>query len=128
MVTKNKKDKFLPEKLKKEYPQILGWCIQGFVKYWTTLNSKGENCNFVESKIFTEDKAKDRKKMDVVTQFVKNECRIVKNAKTGAKEMFAAFKAWAKDNNESQLKESVFRDRLQRLENIRALLEICPAC
>ena len=57
--------------------------------------------------------------MDVVTQFVKNECRIVKNAKTGAKEMFAAFKAWAKDNNESQLKESVFRDRLQRLENIR---------
>ena len=117
--TGDKKDKFLPEKLKKEYPQILGWCIQGFVKYWTTLNSKGENCNFVESKIFTEDKAKYRKKMDVVTQFVKNECRIVKNAKTGAKEMFAAFKAWAKDNNESQLKESVFRDRLQRLENIR---------
>ena len=117
--TGDKKDKFLPEKLQREYPQILGWCIQGFVKYWNTRNAKGENCNFVESKIFTEDKARYRQKMDVVAQFVKNECKLTPHTKTEAKEMFAAFKTWAKDNNEEQLKETVFRDRLQRFANIR---------
>lgn len=117
--TGDKKDKFLPEKLQREYPQILGWCIQGFVKYWNTRNAKGENCNFAESKIFTEDKAKYRQKMDVVAQFVKDECKLTQHSKTEAKEMFAAFKTWAKDNNELQLKETVFRERLQRLANIK---------
>ena len=57
--------------------------------------------------------------MDVVAQFVRDECKLVPHAKTEAKEMFAAFKSWAKDNNEQQLKETVFRDRLQRLANIK---------
>lgn len=105
--TDKEKDKFLPEKLEKESAKILGWCIQGFIKYW-------QLGNFIRCPRLQELKDRYKYKMDMVEQFLVNECTYATNAKVECRELYSHFKSWFKNNTEYEMRESMFRDRLTK--------------
>lgn len=105
--TDKEKDKFLPEKLEKESAKILGWCIQGFMKYW-------QLGNFIRCPRLQELKDRYKYKMDMVEQFLVNECTYATNAKVECRELYSHFKSWFKNNTEYEMRESMFRDRLTK--------------
>lgn len=99
------KDKDLPEKLKKEADRILGWCIKGYLKY----KELGD--------LFRPDAVKKiideyKKETDYVAQFIENECVLGENHKINCKELYAAYKEWAKDNGMNSTREGKFFETL----------------
>ena len=105
--TGDKKDKDLPDKLRKEGPQILGWCIKGFLKYQ-------ENNDLLITKRQRQCLEEYKAQMDVVTQFILKECVISENSSAECKELYSKYKEWAKDNTEYTMKESKFSDELKK--------------
>ena len=101
------KDKSLPEKLKAESPQILGWAIKGFLKY-QELN------DLIRPKCLEDDKQEYKNQMDVVAQFLLKECVRREELKTDCKVLYQAYKDWSKDNTEFMMKESRFSEELQK--------------
>ena len=101
------KDKSLPEKLKAESPQILGWAIKGFLKY-QELN------DLIRPKCLEDDKQEYKNQMDVVAQFLLKECVVRENLRTDCKLLYQAYKEWSKDNTEFTMKESRFSEELQK--------------
>jgi putative DNA primase/helicase len=101
------KDKSLPEKLKAESSQILGWAIKGFLKY-QELN------DLIRPKCLEDDKQEYKNQMDVVAQFLLKECIVRDTLKIDCKELYQAYKEWSKDNTEFTMKESRFSEELQK--------------
>lgn len=99
------KDKDLPEKLKVEYPQILGWAIQGAVKYLSDKDLKQPECLKYETTLY-------RESFDGISKFIKSECRLVENAIIARSKMYRAYKQWASDNKEHAYPESKFREEM----------------
>lgn len=99
------KDKDLPDKLKKEGPQILGWAILGAIDY-----IKCNNLQITQQQRLCLEKYKAQ--MDVVTQFILEECTVDDKSAVECKELYDKYKDWAKDNTEYTVKESKFRERL----------------
>ena len=105
--TEEEKDKELPEKLKKEADKILGWCIKGFQIYNTLKTIKKPKCLEDEIKEYQE-------QMDVVSQFIKSECRIAENGNTPCRNAYKAYKSWCMDNNAFLMSEMKFSKELQK--------------
>lgn len=105
--TAEQKDKTLPEKLRKEAPQILGWMIQGFKKYY-------ERGDLIKPKTLLEAIEEYKEQMDIITQFINKECELVPNCKIDCKELYSHYKSWALDNTEFTMKESKFMDELKK--------------
>lgn len=101
------KDKTLPDKLKAESPQILGWCIQGFLKYQ-------ENGDLIRPKAITTAIEEYKNQMDVVAQFIEKECMLNESYIIDSKALFQAYKEWAQDNSEYIMKESKFSEELKK--------------
>lgn len=100
------KDKSLPDKLYEERDKILGWCIQGFIKYF----KKGELVHSEESE---ELKDKYRYNMDIVSQFIAKECSRAKDYKVDCKVLYSRFKEWFLNNTEYNMRESKFSESLK---------------
>lgn len=96
-----KKDKNLGDKLRKEYPQILGWIIQGHLKYL-------ELGDLIETKKQKEAKSEYKRKMDVIEQFIEKECVVADGLQTECKVLYAHYKEWTIENIEFSHKESKF--------------------
>lgn len=93
-VPEYKIDKFLEMKLQAEIPQILGWCVQGCIKW----QKEGlELPNEVKESI-----KQYRTDNDVIAKFIESECTLGPREvyKTNASEMFKAYKDWARMANE----------------------------
>lgn len=105
------KDKSLPGKLKAESDKILGWCIQGFLKY----QEKGDLIVPNKLKVAVQEY---KQQMDIVAQFIEKECILSKDAKVECKELYSAYKLWAMDNTEFTLKESKFCSDLKAKNGI----------
>ena len=102
--TDSEKDMDMPEKLKKETPQILGWCVKGHEKYQANGNRLiMPDCLKTALKGYQDD-------MDVVAKFIHRCCRKNSAGVEPCKDMFDTFKAWAIDNKEYILRESKFRE------------------
>ena len=99
------KDKNVPKRLELESPQILGWCIKGFLKYL----EKGElalpECLKVE-------KTNYKSQMDVTSQFIRKCCVEGEGRKVGCRLLYQTYKDWAIDNTEFTLKESKFSEEM----------------
>lgn len=105
--TEEEKDKDLPDKLKKESSEILGWAIKGAVKY-------KERNRLIFPKCLSEAKQKYKEKMDVIFQFTNDECVFDPKGKIECKLLYSLYKEWAKNNSEWVLKESKFKERLEQ--------------
>ena len=103
--TKEQKDRKMPQKLQNETPQILGWCIQGFQKYVKNGGLELPEC--------LEKERNDYKvQMDVVAQYIENQCRLEKGWVTNARTLYQNYKVWAADNTEYIMKQSKFEEEL----------------
>lgn len=101
----NEKDKMLPEKLKAEYPQILGWAIQGAVKYLAEHDLKQPDC-------LKEELVQYRASFDGVEKFICSECVRKESGLVSKAKMYQAYRQWAMDNKEHAYPESKFREEL----------------
>ena len=101
----SEKDKDLPDKLKQEYPKILGWCIKGAVKYLKEKDLKKPACLVRELEKF-------KASQDRTERFLISECRKADNSRELCSEVYKAYKQWALNNNEGAEAESKFREEM----------------
>lgn len=93
-------DKELPDKLKEEYSQILGWAIKGAIRWYKEGIS-------IPPRV--EDSSKEyRTEMDVVASFLKENVTITPNGKEKAGDVFKAYYQWAKLGNEQKISQTKF--------------------
>lgn len=99
----DKVDKNLKYKLRQEFPQILAWAVEGCMK-WQNENSLGEPQKVIDA-------IKDYKQeMDLIAAFVE-QCVMIDyttDDKVMASELFAVYRAWAKENNEWEMTSKRF--------------------
>jgi len=100
--TGENKDRDLPEKLKSESDKILGWCIQGCVKYIK------ENKGLTLPKCMEQVLSDYKTSMDTVQNYLNNNCTLSPDCDVKARELFQDYKNWARDNNEYLMKETNF--------------------
>ncbi len=98
-----KVDKSLKYKLRQEFPQILAWAVEGCMK-WQAENTLGEPTRVIEA-------TKDYKQeMDLIAAFVE-QCVMIDygtEEKVMASELFAVYRAWARENNEWEMTSKRF--------------------
>lgn len=103
--TDKEKDLDMPNKLRKEADKILGWCIQGYIKYVKS----GER--LIRPKCLSVALEAYKGEMDVVSRFIDRFCIVDKEnpfLKTERQELYNAFDNYARSNNEFALREPKF--------------------
>lgn len=101
-IAKDKVDKNLKYKLRQEFPQILAWAVEGFMRWQL------EGMNDPETVL---EATKDYKQeMDLIAGFVE-QCVIIdydSEEKIPASDLFAVYSKWAKANNEWEMSAKKF--------------------
>lgn len=103
--TGDKKDKDLPIKLANESDKILGWCIQGCMKYLSS--------GLIEPERAKTAKEEYKDQMDIIAQFLRKECVLDESYSVDCKVLYSHYKTWAIDNTEFTMKESKFSEELK---------------
>ena len=101
-IPKEKVDKNLKQKLKKEFPQILRWAVEGCIK-WRESGIEEPQC--------VQDAVKEYKQeMDLLAGFIEQCIEIDYDSmkKIPAKDLFRAYSRWAKENNEYEMSSKKF--------------------
>lgn len=101
----DEKDLDLPDKLEKESDKILGWCVNGCLKYLQNGRLEQPQCLKDAIQSYKDD-------MDVVSKFINRQCNSGDGLEESCTNMYNAFKQWAFANNEFALRESKFRSEL----------------
>lgn len=101
-----KKNKNLPELLRKEASDILGWIIKGHMKYM-------ELGDLIRPKRLEMAKQEYKDQMDIIAQFISKECKLSEKDEVDCKLFYTYYKNWALDNTEFTMKESKFSDELK---------------
>lgn len=104
-IPQNKVDKMLKYKLRKEFPQILRWAVEGCIKW--------QNEGITEPKC-VQDAIKEYKvEMDLLASFME-QCVVIdydSKDKIMASDLFGLYSKWAKVNNEYEMSsKKFFRD------------------
>lgn len=105
----DKKDVNMPKKLAAEYPQILGWMIQGCVKLHNEYHDIIPKVKCLEEAL-----ADYKKELDVVAAFLNDRCIASKEAETTASVIYEEYKKWAKQNEEFLKSERKFREDVKK--------------
>lgn len=101
-IPKEKVDKNLKYKLRKEFPQILAWAIEGCIKW--------QRYGMQEPRCVTEATKEYKQEMDLIAGFVE-QCVIIDyngNNRIMASELFSVYSKWAKFNNEYEMSSKKF--------------------
>ena len=101
-----RRDKTLQDKLCKEIPQILGWMIEGCIKW--------QKEGLDEPDKFKYAKDEYRSEMDSVRRWVEENCIIDTDARTPSKELFKNFSNYVQDRKEFQLSHTMFGRNLSK--------------
>jgi putative DNA primase/helicase len=104
-VPPEKRDPYLPGKLRRELPGILAWCYEGFSRQW----AQGFNSPAAVSAAT----AAYREASDVVGQFLSECCDLDPHATETAKALYAAYAQWTEDSGERQLSQAELGKRLE---------------
>lgn len=107
-IPKEKVDKNLKYKLRKEFPQILRWAVEGCVK-WRKEGIEEPQC--VKDAV-----AEYKVEMDLLAGFVDQCVEIDYNCddKVPAKELFQAYIRWARENNEYEMSSKKFFNEISK--------------
>jgi putative DNA primase/helicase len=101
----NEQDKQLIEKLTAELPGILNWAVKGTLIFLQNgLNPP--NCVVAATQSY-------RSEMDVLEQWIEDECVRDPTLQTLVATLFAAYSRWCKNNNLGQLTKRAFGDQLE---------------
>ena len=93
-------DKDRAEKLKAEYPRILGWIVNGCIKWQRDgLNPPKEVTSATEEY---------RSEMDIVEIFLRENANIRPNSREKAGDMYKAYKQWAVNGGEYLMSQTKF--------------------
>ena len=101
-IPKNKVDKNLKYKLRQEFPQILAWAVEGCIK-WQAEGLDEPECVREATKDY-------KQEMDLIAGFVE-QCVMIDYAsdnKVMGADLFAVYRAWAKQNNEWEMTAKKF--------------------
>ncbi len=101
-IPKEKVDKNLKYKLRKEFPQILYWAVKG-CRLWLAEGIEEPDC--------VKDAVKEYKQeMDLLAGFIEQcvEIDYTTKEKVPARDLFRAYSQWAKDNNEYEMSSKKF--------------------
>lgn len=101
-------DRNLKHKLKQELPGILKWCVDGCLK-WQRSGLKTPAAILAST-------AEYKGEMDVMSGFI-DACIEVGAGTERAKDVFAAYAKWAKENNEYEMKSTKFGIELSKRFN-----------
>lgn len=109
-IPKEKVDKNLKWKLRKEFPQILRWAVEGCIKW--------QKYGIEEPKCVQDATADYKNEMDLIAGFLE-QCVIIDydcGEKIPASELFRVYIKWAKENNEYEMSSNKFaREAAKRL-------------
>ncbi|MDN6629703.1 MAG: phage/plasmid primase, P4 family [Staphylococcus equorum] len=112
-IPENKVDKDLKYKLLREAPAILNWAVEGCLK-WQESGLK------IPSKIANASEGY-RKEMDVLEQFVADECIVNENERVAAGEIFKAYKKWAEETGAYYMNKNKFGIKMkEKFESIKS--------
>ena len=101
-IPKEKVDKNLKYKLRKEFPQILAWAVEGCIK-WQKYGIDEPACVIEATQDY-------KKEMDLIAGFVE-QCLIIDydcREKIMASDLFSLYSKWAKVNNEYEMSSKKF--------------------
>ena len=104
----NEKDLDMPEKLKKEYPQILGWIIKGNIKLMKQ-NGRFDKPRCVEMAI-----ADYRSQTDTVGIYLSENCQDFLHYRTSSSVLYQDYKNWAMTNSEPLINHTLFGRELRK--------------
>jgi putative DNA primase/helicase len=99
-----KADKQLPEKLRKEYPEILHWMIQGAVSLFQD--------DFHIPEIVLDSTEDYKQREDILSDWIEDQCAIEPNAKTPTKDLWESYEQWCSDNGEDPISKKAFSNAL----------------
>lgn len=95
----------LPEKLRAESAGILNWAISGLLNY--------QKHGLTEPSIVTAESADYLKSLDVLAQFIDEECEVNSTYRQGAGELYQAYRTWIDARGQKALGSPRFRTDLQ---------------
>ena len=111
-IPKNKIDKNLISKLKKELPNIMSWAYEGY-KLWLK-----EGLEMPSS--VREATEEYRNEMDIINNFVENCAMEIEGYKEKATDIYQTYVRWAKNNNEYEMSNTKFgREFSRRFDRVR---------
>ena len=101
-----KADKGLEGKLRKEYPAILKWAVEGCI-LWQT-----EGLQMPKAVL---DMVKEyRREMDVISAFVEEKCECGETLYARASALYAAYSEWCEKNNEYHMSNTKFAAEMSK--------------
>jgi len=86
-IPEDQRDDDLPEKLRAEWPAILGWAIEGAVE-WGMMGLQPPETVRAATQTYLEEE-------DALSQWISERCHVDANASAPLSELFASWKAWA---------------------------------
>lgn len=107
-IPKEKVDKNLKQKLKKEFPQILRWAVEGCMK-WRKYGIEEPQC-------VTDAVKEYKQEMDLLAGFLEQCIEIDYDCdeKVPAAELFRTYIRWAKENNEYEMSSKKFFSEISK--------------
>jgi putative DNA primase/helicase len=106
-IPKAEQDRHLGKKLRAELPGILAWAMQGCLAW--------QKEGLGAPTAVTDASTQYRSEMDVVAQFIADECVIEAGASVPAADLYKAYKGWSKDRTEDPFTETKFGSRLTQM-------------
>lgn len=101
------KDKHLPEKLRKEMAQFLGWAIQGEL-------TRQKNDGLIIPKCLTNEVQMWREDCDVVEKFISENCVKAKEEKVLQKTLYSNYVVWCKETGNYQYGSTAFNRQINK--------------
>lgn len=105
-IPKEKVDKKLESKLKRELPGILNWAVQGAIDWQT------EGLNLPQS--VADATNGYRKEMDIIELFVSDNCEVGSDYQAPAAQLYQLYKTWASTNNEYVMSKNKFGEEMKK--------------
>lgn len=105
-IPKEKVDKKLESKLKRELPGILNWAVQGAIDWQT------EGLNLPQS--VADATNGYRKEMDIIELFVSDNCEVGSDYQSPAAQLYQLYKTWASTNNEYVMSKNKFGEEMKK--------------
>jgi putative DNA primase/helicase len=104
-IPKEERDKHLLEKLQRELPGILAWAVRGCLKWQEDGLGEPEAVSIAT--------ADYRREMDVMADFIEEQCVLGERETADAGMLYGKFHDWAKNNGEEELTQKKFGTQLR---------------
>lgn len=104
-IPKEERDKHLLEKLQRELPGILAWAVRGCLKWQEDGLGEPEAVSIAT--------ADYKREMDVMADFIEEQCVLGEQETVSAGLLYLAFQAWADKNGEEMLTQKRFGTQLR---------------